>query len=176
MKRILAIVFVLLLLVQFGCTKYHIDRTDYNNLPPKLDRTASAYVSICEDGRYNQKLYSGSGMATSQIIMDEFSKYFADVAKGKSPEAYEEALKSALYNGYKYLIFPSIEQWEDHLTEITEIRDKVKVKIIVAETLSGNQLDLAMISGKSKLYTIGGDYPQDLLATLIRIYVDELFE
>ncbi|MBW1903633.1 MAG: DUF4823 domain-containing protein [Deltaproteobacteria bacterium] len=176
MRKLSTIGFVVLLLVQFGCTSYRIERTDNSNATQKIDRTGSAYVSVCEDGRYDAEIYLGSGMATAQVIMNEFLKYLTVVSIGKTQETYDEALKSALYGGYKYFIYPSIEQWEDHATEVTEIRDKLRLTIIVVETLSGEQLDLVMISGKSKFFTVGGDQPQDLLATPIRIYVNSLFE
>lgn len=176
MKKLSAIGFVVILLIQFGCTSYRIERTDNYNPTLEIDRTGSAYVSVCEDGRYDEEIYLGSGTATAQVIMNELLKYLALVSLGKTQETYDEALKSALYGGYKYLIYPSIEQWEDHVTEATEIRDKLRLTIIVVETLSGNQLDLVVISGKSKLFTVGGDQPQDLLATPIRIYVNSLFE
>ncbi len=176
MKKLSFIGFAIMLIVQSGCTSYHIDQTANNNSPPKFDRTGSAYVSVCEDGRYDSEIYHGSGIATAQIITNEFSKFFSNVATGTGLETYDEAMKSALYGGHKYLIYPSIKQWEDHVTEVTEIRDKVKLKVIVVETLSGDQLDSVIISGKSKFFTIGGDQPQDLLATPVRIYANSLFE
>ena len=176
MKKLPAIGIAVMLFLQFGCTSYRIERTDNTNPTPDIDRTGSVYISVCEDGRYDAEIYLGSGMATAQVIKNEFLKYIEVVSIGKTHEAYDEALKSALYGGYKYLVYPSIEQWEDHETEVTEIRDKLRLKIKVVETLSGDQIDRVMITGKSKLFTIGGDQPQDLLATPIRIYVNSLFE
>lgn len=176
MKKLSLIGFTFILLIQLGCAAYRIERAGDNHLPPIFDRTGSAYVSVCEDGIYNSEIYLGSGLATAEIIMNEFSKYLAAVSKGTTPESYDQALKSALRGGYRYLIYPSIEQWEDHATEKTEIPDKIKLKIIVTETLSENQLDLVMIGGKSRPFSTGGEQPQDLLATPIRIYVSSLFD
>ena len=174
MKRWGLISFFVLLLVQSGCSSYNINRTK-NYLTPKLDMEGSAYVCLGEDGRFNSKVYRGSGMAVTRIIMENLSRYLEKVTKGEDSKSYEEALKAALYGGHTYLFCPSIIQWENHYTEKTETPDKISIKINTIETLTGKQIDSAIISGKSRVITRGGEQPQDLLATPIRIYVDSLF-
>ncbi len=176
MKKCSEIGFVVILMVLFGCSSYRIDRDSVNKFGTKVDTSGNAYVAVSEDGRYDSTIYHGSGTFTSRILMDEFSEYLPEVVKGDSPETYNEAMKSALYGGYRYLVYPSIEQWEDHLTEVTGIQDKVKIKIIVADTLSGNILDSITINCKSKPITPGGEEPQDLLAPPIQIFVNSLFK
>jgi len=171
MKILSAIVVFAALLAQFGCSAYSIDRTN-DNPGPKLDPPGSAYVCLCEDGRFNSKVYQGSGLITTQIIMDKLSKHLRQVEKGQNPETCDEALNTALYRGHNYLICPSILQWEDH----TDVRDRLSVKILVIDTLTGVKIDVAIINGKSRLLPSGKEKPQDLLATPIQAYVDSLFQ
>ena len=148
MKILSAFVVFAVLLVQFGCSTYNIDRID-DNPGPKLDPSGSAYVCLCEDGRFHSKVYQGSGLVTTQIIFDKLSKHLSQVEKGQNPEACDEALNTALYSGHNYLICPSILHWEDH-TELIDIRDKITIKIIVIDTLTGVKIDAVVINGKSR--------------------------
>jgi hypothetical protein len=174
MKILSAFVVFAVLLAQFGCSTYNIDRID-DNPGPKLDPSDSAYVCLCEDGRFHSKVYQGSGLATTQIIFDKLSKHLSQVEKGQNPEACDEALNTALYSGHNYLICPSILHWEDH-TELIDVRDKITIQIIVIDTLTGNKIDGVVINGKSRFMSHGTEKPQDLLATPIQAYVDSLFQ
>ncbi len=174
MKILSTVAVFAVLLAQFACSTYNIDRID-DNPGPKLDPSGSAYVCLCEDGIFNSKLYQGSGLVTTQIIFDKLSKHLRQVEKGQDPETCDEALNSALYSGHRYLICPSILQWEDHTGRI-EIRDKLAIKIIVIDTLNEKKIDNVIINGKSRLMSHGTEKPQDLLATPIQAYVDSLFQ
>ncbi len=175
MAKLSAIVFFAVLLIQFGCSTYSINRPE-NRPAPKLDSTGSAYVCVSEDGKFRSKLYQGSGKATAHILRDNLSRYLSKVTIGEKTETCDEALRAALYKGYKYLICPSLVQWEDHKTEQTGIQDTITIEIIVLDTLSRSQLDAATIIGKSSKVNRGWDKPQDLLATPIRIYIGSLFQ
>ncbi len=175
MNRLSAIVFFAVLLIQYGCSTYSIDRPG-NRPSPKLDRTGSAYVCLCEDGKFRSKVYQGSGIVTAQIIKGNLSKYLSKVTIGENTETCDEALRGALYKGDKYLFCPSLVQWEDHKTEQTGIQDTITIEIIVFDTLSRIQLDAATIVGKGSAVSQRRNKPQDLLATPIRIYIDSLFQ
>ncbi len=176
MKKKSAIALIAVLLFQFGCAAYSIDRTSGDHQTPQLDRTASAYICVSEDGKFNSKTYHGSGLATTQIIANNFSTYLSKITKGNAPESYDKTMETALYTGHRYLIRPSIIQWEDHITDTTEIPNKIKIEIVVIDTLSGKQIDSVIIKGKSKISPNAGDTPRDLLRTPVRIYVDSLFQ
>ena len=141
-----------------------------------MDSGGSAYVCLGEDGRFNTKVYRGSGLAVTRIVTENLSRYLENVAEEEDTKSYEESLKTALYGGHTYLFCPSIIQWENHYTEKTEIPDKISIQINVIETLTGRRIDSAIINGKGRVMSRGGEQPQDLLATPIRIYVDSLFQ
>jgi hypothetical protein len=171
MKILSAIAVFAVLLVQLGCSTYSIDRISDNPVP-RLNPSGSAYVSVCEDGRFFSKVYLGSGLATAQIISDKLSKHLNQVEKGKETETCDKALNSALYAGHDYLICPSILQWEDN----TEVRDKLSIEILVIDTLTGAEIDATIINGKSKLLSSGKERAQDLLALPIGTYINSLFQ
>ena len=82
MKIFSAIAVFAVLMVQHGCSTYSIDRISDNPVP-RLDPSGSAYVAICEDGRFYTKVYEDSGLATAQIISDKLSNHLSQVEKGK---------------------------------------------------------------------------------------------
>ncbi len=175
-KQLFLLICLTGLIVEVGCASYCIDRIDREAPLPMLSKSGSAYVSVCMDARSQKILYSGSGDVAMQFIKDEFSKYFTNVGCGETPETFEKARNTALYYGYQYLVYPSITLWESQESSEPCYRDQVKLKIILAETLSGNQLDSIEISGKSRLSLLGRENPEDLLAAPIRIYVASLFD
>ena len=153
MKILSAFVIFAVLLAQIGCSTYNIDRID-DKPATKLDPSGSAYVSLCEDGRFNSKVYQGSGLVTTQILFDKLSNHLSQVEKGQNPETCDEALNAALYSGHNYLICPSILQWEDYTGQM-DIRDKLTIQIIVIDTLNEKKIDDVIINGKSRLMSYG---------------------
>ena len=76
---------------------------------------------------------------------------------------------------YTYYVVPEILHWEDRATEWSGLPDRIEVKIIVSDARRNGEIGSAIISGKSKWATFGGDHPQDLLPEPIKIYVESLY-
>jgi hypothetical protein len=158
-----------------GCADTH-EFLRYGNLEiPRLVASDSFYIAVSRDGVYGSRTYQGSGWTTSQILLASFAKRVRRVETSRSSQPFDEALKVARDNGYKYLVFPTILQWEDRATEWSAIPDRVEVKIELIEVTTGKALDSGVIKGKSGLATFGGDHPQDLLPKPIEEYVAKLF-
>ena len=94
---------------------------------------------------------------------------------GSSPLDFNEARNVSLSNGDKYFVYPTILHWEDRATEWSAIPDKLEVKIVVADTSSGNPVETVIVKGKSGLATFGGDHPQDLLPEPVEEFVSTLY-
>ena len=170
--RILAILGYIAFLV--GCADSHqLLRT--GNATVKLDPSKSIYISIPRDGRYGHINYQGSGVNASQIILMAFSKFSNTTETGHQYQSFNDALTYARNNGYSYLVFPTILEWEDRATEWSGIPDKASINIAIVNTESGKTIDSAIIKGKSGLATFGGDHPQDLLPKPVEEYVSSLF-
>jgi len=172
MKYILITFFVVFL---SGCMSDSNQVYSTKDITKSLDRVERVYVSVPKDGVYGHINYGGSGKSVSRVIAMAFSKYNGIVESGAITQNYKEAMSYSKDNGYDYLVFPTILEWEDRATEWSGIPDKVSVKIAVINVKNENRLSSAIIKGKSGWATFGGDHPQDLLPEPIETYVDSLF-
>jgi hypothetical protein len=141
----------------------------------KLATENRIYVSVPTDGRYGNKIYSGSGANVSHIITSSFSKYAPGIESGYKFQTHEQALAYAKKNNIDFLILPTILEWEDRATEWSGKPDRVSIKIAVIHVGSGKTLSSAIIKGKSGLSTLGGDHPQDLLTEPIDEYAKSMY-
>jgi hypothetical protein len=96
--------------------------------------------------------------------------------RGAVVESFEEALASARARDFRYAVLPVISHWEERATEWSGIPDRVAIKIHVADVATGEVIDSADVSGKSRWLTFGGDHPEELLPSPIDDYVSSLFE
>ena len=170
--RLIPVTVVALLL--FGCADSH-EIAPVTSAPQKLSAAGIAYIARPEDGRYAHRHYSESGRMTAQIVASAFAKHIERTATASRVETREEALASAKKLGATYLVLPQILHWEDRATEWSAIPDKVEVKLTVISAAANQSLASAVISGKSGLWTLGGDHPQDLLPLPIEEFVKTLF-
>ena len=170
MKNVYLLLLVSLL---FGCADTHKLTRNGTNL--KLDPSVSLYISVPLDGRYGQTIYHGSGLTTTQAVLKAFSVHMINIETGREYQSFNDALEYAKAHNHKYLIFPSILEWEDRATEWSGIPDRVSIKVAIIATSSGRAIDSAIVEGESGLGTFGGDKPQDLLAKPIKDYVSLLF-
>ncbi len=111
----------------------------------------------------------------SNLIRSAFLRYVIDVEIASKKESFSEALDSAKESGRDLVVYPTILHWEDRATEWSGIPDKADIKLVIADTKSGEIQSSVMIQGKSGIATFGGDHPQDLLPEPVNKYVDGLF-
>jgi hypothetical protein len=141
----------------------------------KLDANGLVYVSVPADGRYGQTTYYGSGQNTTQIVVMAFSKHSSRVESGHAQQDFNASLESARKVGAKYLVTPTILEWEDRATEWSGIPDKASIKLTIIDVQTNATLDSVIIKGKSGIATFGGDHPQDLLPKPTDEYVASLY-
>lgn len=149
--------------------------THMGESPVKLKPDGIVYISVPIDGHYGQTTYYGSGQTTTQIVVLAFSQHAVRVESGHGLQDFDNALAEARKVSAKYLVVPTILEWEDRATEWSGIPDKASVKLAVVDTQTGVTLDSVIIKGKSGLATFGGDHPQDLLPKPIKEYVSSLY-
>ena len=175
--RLLLASLIPLALVLAGCADTHqLVRTSKAGQTATLERGASAYVAVSNDGRYGKTVYSGSAAMASQVAASAFAPYFRNVAVSPKSEEFEQALQSARSGNFTYLIYPQILQWEDRATEWSAKPDVASVKISIVAAKSGQVIDSAVINGKSGVATFGGDHPQDLLPKPMADYASSMFK
>jgi len=143
---------------------------------PKLQMNDTVYVAIPPDGRHRKEFVPESGQFTAVTFRDVFAKYAKRAYVGRRVQSFQEGLETARAAGCRYFIYPTILRWEDRATEYSTRRDLVEIKVEVAEAASGEILHATVLRGRSRLFTDGGDTPQDLLPEPIRNYVASLFQ
>lgn len=174
MKALLAATIAATLLT--ACADSHkLTRVGSNKDQP-LTGKETVYIATSQDGVYESKAYTGSGVNTTQILKASFAKHAKRVQSSRSHETYDVALKYAQDNKFDILVYPTILHWEDRATEWSGIPDKVEVKIEVVDLSSGQIIEEAVVSGKSGWATLGGDHPQDLLPKPTEDFVSSLYK
>ena len=171
MKHILACAGVLLL----GCAHSYEMRSQGGEIPEtRLPRTASFFVGVSEDGRFEAQAYSGSGLMTTQAVVTALSAHARIVRAARAPASIEENLAAARSEHLQYLVQPTILHWEERATEWSGKPDRISVRLELIAVSSKETLDSTVLSGKSKWATFGGDHPQELLPEPLAEYVADL--
>lgn len=156
-----------------GCSaKYSTNNVQENTELLKTD--TSVVIAIPVDGFYAAQKYAGSGNSTANEISSAFMKYSDKVTV--SQECHDlNCLKERNIITQGYYVVPQILHWEDRATEWSGIPDKIEIKITIYNVESNSRIASAIISGKSKWATSGGDHPQDLLSEPVGSYISSLY-
>jgi hypothetical protein len=167
---------VLLSLISLcGCvSKYRID--SYAAPTAHVDKTASFYVTLPEDGQYDGTVYPNSGADTAEALRTALLAHVDRVVIGAAKgEDLATALAQAKQQGISNVVQSSILNWEDRATEWSGIPDKITLKLALYDVQTGSQLSSTVTSASSKWGTFGGDHPQDLLPEPTKRFIDPLF-
>jgi hypothetical protein len=139
-----------------ACARTHI--TKHTNAVAALHHNESVYVAVPQDGRYGDRVYTGSGQMVTRTVQRSFMPSVKHVEVGSEYENLETALASARNTSASYLVYPTILHWEDRATEWSGRRDKVEVAVTVYNVSSGEKISYATINGRSRLISFGGDH------------------
>lgn len=162
---------VVMSLVLAACTSTYTQQT-VTAAKSQLATTGSVLVATPHDGAYGNINYSGSGSATANAVRAAFSRFSNNVQL--VDDCHDISCLRSNPNNFDYYVVPKILHWEDRATEWSLRKDKIEVKISVygrEDTPIASQI----LNGESKLFTFGGDHPQDLLAEPISVYVTSLY-
>jgi len=143
---------------------------------PKLSTKAVAYIAIPSDVFYKKELAVDSGRQTATVVRDTFAKYLRQAYIGRHVETFVEALETGRTHRCTYLVYLTVLKWEDHATEFTGVRDKVQIKIQVADVPSGDVLHSTILEAVGPWMTSGGATPGDILREPVGKYVASLFQ
>ncbi|MBY8975515.1 DUF4823 domain-containing protein [Rhodobacteraceae bacterium NNCM2] len=160
-------------LVIGGCTSTY-DTNEIKSNSSELDPTRKVYISQPPNGSYGGDEYLASGEMTSNAVRSAFLRHIQRAEVLQDCSSIECDQVSSL-DPDAYFAEPQILHWEDRATEWSGISDRVEIKLSIYNLDTKEQISAAMISGKSKWATMGGDHPQDLLADPINAYVNGLY-
>lgn len=141
----------------------------------QLSTNATALIALPEDGHFEKIPYPGSGHKTALAVSKAFAKHLPRVDMTPEAGSLSQHLEQGRAEKFDYLVIPTVVHWEDRATEWSGRPDRIEIEVRTVEVNSGETLALGSIKGKSKWATLGGDVPEDLLATPLGIYVDWLF-
>jgi hypothetical protein len=140
-----------------------------------LKKQSSFYVMLPSDGRYGGTTYENSGEMTAQIVAKALAVHAAQVWQAPFPQSLNAALASARQANYSHVFQSTILNWEDRATEWSGVKDKLSVRFEVYEVQTGKLVSSLVTDASSSIWTLGGDHPQDLLASPAQSFVDALF-
>lgn len=154
-----------------GCAATY-ERSLVSGASAKLEHGKPVLIATPKSGSYGNRQYTASGQQTATVVQGAFARYArASVSAGCLDLT---CLRNEGKQSYGYYVVPEILHWEDRNTEWSGIPDRVTVKLTVYDA-TGKELAGAVLSGKSKWATFGGDHPQDLLPEPIGQYVASLY-
>lgn len=113
----------------------------------------------------NGHFYDKSGIYLSNCIKDMIVILNKNTKLSNKTLSLDEMVKYvAKNNNAKYLIYASILNWEDHVTEWTGVPDRITIDLKLVKIPYGTVVAHEEFMSSSKWATLGGDHPQDLLA------------
>ena len=112
-----------------GCKSTYSEKSLSNEPIPMLGNRSRIYIAVPFDASFKGKVMQFSGKQTADALFSAFSRHTKSVYISKFPESLAEALESARQRGAEYLVYPTLEQWEDRATEWSGRRDRLKVKV-----------------------------------------------
>lgn len=166
---------ILISALGLGCEHTYKETKIGNQPAPTLRSDARVYIARPFDVEYKKQVIQNSGKNTASALLDSFNRFTKSAFAGKMPESLPQALESARKIHAQYLVYPHILRWEDHSTEFTGIRDKLKLDLSLIDTESGSTVFAREIDARSRWMTDGGDTPQDLLSSPVDNFVASLY-
>lgn len=129
--------------------------------------------------------------ALTELLETAVSNSFSGVSIGLFPESPDYALRSAQRAGSNYVVYPRLLAWDDRLGTLTEILtslrqdsneeivakvglDHALVQLIILDTMSGKQVDIARIESGSGWLSLYDDEPATILLPGLLEYFDSL--
>ncbi len=155
----LLITFLLLLLNACAYTQ--------NSLSPnaKQDRLTPAdsfCVMLANDGAYGSKVTIGSGKTVSSHVLS--------VVRQKQPLTQliettdeDQAIQQCSAKGVNYLVSPQILHWEDHATQWSGMRDRIKIEIRLIKVTPKTFIKSAQFEARNSWFTFVNAAPSELL-------------
>lgn len=162
--------FISIGIILSSCTSTY---NKFDNSPNGVNLAVNSRIIIStpKDGYYGTEIYYNSGLMTRDSIFREVLKFSDDV---KTLDDCNSFLTCDEKNA-DYFIEPKILHWEDRNTEWSMKPDKITVHITIYNIQSGTKISEYQFSGQSKIFTFGGDHPQDLLYEPISEYISRIF-
>jgi len=172
--KIILMTFFIVLPVLSGCvSKYRVDAIEVPTA--SIPSGSHFYVMLPDDGKYGDKVYSGSGQKVSISLQTALRAHGAEVTLATQIEDLEQAMETAKSGNMAYVVWPIILHWEDRATEWSGRSDRITMRYAIYDTVMGERLAFTNVSASSKWATLGGDHPQDLVPRTFQDFLAQVF-
>lgn len=108
-------ILIIFALISRCADSHQLVRSGQSEMRPRLASNHTIYIGVSRDEIYGTRIYQGSGLATSRILLSSFAKRIRRVEMGQSHQSFDDAIKFARDNGFSYLVYPTILHWEEEL-------------------------------------------------------------
>jgi hypothetical protein len=156
-----------------GCSRanYRVPASAVIGIAERID---SVLIAVPEDGRFDDKVYVGTGHFVAHRTAQEFLKYTKQVMIAPSGVHDREALLSTARKANEaYLVIPTITQWEHR---IKTIPSRAQIGMTVIEVASGREIGSALLAGDSSAAILKDSSPNEVAIVLVREFVRRLYE
>lgn len=175
MKKLL---FLISIIVLSGCS---LNTVNFEENSKKISADKSVYVALPYDGSYNGKIYENSGKEVQQKIVADMMIKSKEVQFSKNSMSLDDNLHEAKSKKMDYLVYPQIEEWEDHYTRFSSQKDKVALTIEVYNAPNKELLNKAALLGTGDESGCKGNWwanppPECLLGKMMQKYLEDLYE
>lgn len=151
-----------------GCASYQV--TSKNPRTISLNSDQPIYIALAP-GKYTQE-----NKELQNAFVQGWGFYSTQVIPLKTPSSLVQAFQKTQVLGDGYLVYPIVEEWEDHNTPWTTIRDKVQISVVLIDIKRGRILDKSVLNGKSTTWTMKNTSPSIILPNLVNRYIEPLYK
>jgi hypothetical protein len=160
--------------VIFSCTTTHsINNSNSNKITLETNKTI--YINRPRDGRYEGKVYRGSGQTYQELLEIRIENYASKLVLGKAYESKENCINTAKESRADFLIYSTIINWEDRASAWSGIADTVTIKVEIIDLKDDTVIYDAELFGKGKNLTFSSGSPEDLLPGLFEEFTRDIF-
>lgn len=178
-NSILAAVLISVFAFQACTPPYKIDDRASKNLnapSPVLKASDKILVVMPKDGKYKKNIYPKSGAQTAQKLNAALRAYTENITVTQEHMSFEEAKAYAGQKGFSHIFYPEITNWEDRVSAVSGLRDRVTVHMTVFNVTAAKTVNECLIygNGSSNIWATAKT-PEILLDKPFGIYVSSLF-
>lgn len=164
------------LLLTACASKHQPARSSGEQTGHRLKLTSADTIAITQppDGSHGQTIHRGSGALAAKVLFLAFSRHADSVKIGPYAHTADDALPFARQMGQRYLVHPTIILWQDGMSEMSSLKNKVEIKIALIETATGRTMFSDIVSSSGAIeYLHGG--PRSLLQQSLEDFVTSLY-
>jgi hypothetical protein len=169
MKKIaLFLVFVFVFIT--ACSTKMVQQ-DLTPISAKLLKNKAIYIATVDDGSFNGRVYSGSGLSVANNFQVNCRPYASKVIMGNQRDFLTEAKNAKAYYAFKAVI----THWESRNAAWSGIPTRVEINIAVYNAADGTEIVNRNLTVRGRSMTFASQSAEGLAAALIKDFCKQIF-